>query len=259
MHTREKQLQEVTIRVPLSAVKDWGFEALVSIWKAHEGELRLRQLSCCGSHGTLLVETSEPLETAAFTAIDYVDELRLVGHGPDRFEYLIGTKAPRCQGSLNECEGEFFVKDGLTLSETGIEFTVVATREALRLFDVGDVDPTEYEVLRVTEYTGHREPLDSLTERQRTALETAYAKGYYEVPRHVSSDELAADLDVEPSTVLEHLRRAERNVLTELLGSRDYQASPSQPDPRDTTARRGRTESTSQDSQKRTALQREMT
>lgn len=248
MHTQKKQLQEVTIRVPLPAVEDWGFEALVSLWEAHEDELRLRHLSCCGSHGTVLVETDQPLDTAVFAAVDYIDELRLVGHGPNRFEYLLETEAPRCQRSLDECEGEFFVRDGVTLSESGIEFTVVATREALRLFDVGDANSMEYEVLRVAGYSGHREPLESLTERQRTALETAYAKGYYEVPRRASSDELAADLDVEPSTVLEHLRRAERNVLTELLGAKNHRASPSRRDSPGSTGSRDRTEPPSKDS-----------
>lgn len=78
--------------------------------------------------------------------------------------------------------------------------------------------------------------MDSLTERQRTVLETAYAKGYYEVPRHVSSDELAANLDLDKSTVLEHLRRAERNVLSELLGAEDRRPNLSQSSSRNTAA-----------------------
>lgn len=234
MHHQNRQLREVELRIPLSAVETWGFEALVSIWQANEDDLRLQCLSCRGSHATMLVETSQPLDTAAFAAIDYITELRLVGRGPGRFEYLLETEAPCCQESLDECEGGFFVKDGPILSETGIEFTVVATQETLRLFDVGDVDSVacECEVLSLTEYTGRRDPLDTLTERQRTVLETAYAIGYYAVPRRISSDELAADLGLEKSTVLEHLRRAERNVLSELLDTEGHRASRSQRDAR---------------------------
>jgi len=41
--------------------------------------------------------------------------------------------------------------------------------------------------------------------------------GYYEVPKQVSSEEIAAELDLDPSTVAEHLQRAERNLLGQLL------------------------------------------
>lgn len=242
MHHQDRQLREVELRIPLSAVETWGFEALVSIWNTQEDDLRLQWLSCCGSHVTLLVETSQPLDTATFAAIEYITELRLVGRGPGRFEYLLEMEAPRCQQSLDECDGGFFVKDGPVLSETGIEFTVVATPETLRLFGVGNEDPMGCEVLSLTEYTGRREPLDTLTERQRTVLETAYAKGYYAVPRRISSDELATDFGLEKSTVLEHLRRAERNILSELLDAETHRASRPQRDARTKTQKQTATQ-----------------
>jgi len=60
-------------------------------------------------------------------------------------------------------------------------------------------------------------PLDPLAERQREVLRTAYEMGHYDVPRGVSSADLAAELDVDASTVAEHLQRAERNLLTRQL------------------------------------------
>lgn len=242
MHQQNSQLHEVELRIPLPAVETWGLEALVSIWNAQEDALRLQWLSCRGSHVTLLVETSQPLDTATFTAIDYITELRLIGRGPSRFEYPLEMEAPSCQESLDECEEGFFVKDSPILSETGIEFTVVATQETLRLFGVGNEDPMGCEVLSLTEYTGRREPLDTLTERQRMVLETAYAKGYYAVPRRISSDELAADFGLEKSTVLEHLRRAERNVLSELLDTETHRASRLQRDARTETQKQPATQ-----------------
>jgi predicted DNA binding protein len=43
--------------------------------------------------------------------------------------------------------------------------------------------------------------------------------GYYEVPRDVSTNEIAAQLDLDSSTVAEHLQRAERNLLSTHLSS----------------------------------------
>ena len=41
--------------------------------------------------------------------------------------------------------------------------------------------------------------------------------GYYEVPKEVSADDIAAEIDLESSTVNEHLQRAERNLLGRFL------------------------------------------
>ncbi|WP_396611171.1 helix-turn-helix domain-containing protein [Haloferax sp. S1W] len=55
-----------------------------------------------------------------------------------------------------------------------------------------------------------------LTARQREVLETAVERGYYDIPRQVSVEALADELDCSPSTVSEHLRKVESNVLTRL-------------------------------------------
>jgi len=52
-----------------------------------------------------------------------------------------------------------------------------------------------------------------LTARQREAFTAARQRGYYEWPRHISAQELAAELDVSKATFLEHLRKAEAKLL----------------------------------------------
>jgi hypothetical protein len=61
---------------------------------------------------------------------------------------------------------------------------------------------------------GEREQrLDSLTPTQRDVFEHARRRGYYEWPRGVSTRDLADDLDVSKTTLLEHLRKAESKLL----------------------------------------------
>jgi DNA-binding CsgD family transcriptional regulator len=55
--------------------------------------------------------------------------------------------------------------------------------------------------------------LSKLTPRQRQMLLTAYALGYYDVPRRISSDDLSRHLNVDKSTIVEHLRKAERKLI----------------------------------------------
>jgi HTH DNA binding domain len=59
--------------------------------------------------------------------------------------------------------------------------------------------------------------LSKLTSRQRQVLLTAYALGYYDVPRRISSDDLSRHLNVDKSTIVEHLRKAERKLIGSII------------------------------------------
>jgi hypothetical protein len=59
--------------------------------------------------------------------------------------------------------------------------------------------------------------LSKLTTRQRQMLLTAYALGYYDVPRRISSDDLSRHVNIDKSTIVEHLRKAERKLLDGII------------------------------------------
>jgi DNA-binding CsgD family transcriptional regulator len=59
--------------------------------------------------------------------------------------------------------------------------------------------------------------LSKLTSRQRQILLTGYALGYYDVPRKISSDDLSRHLNVDKSTIVEHLRKAERKLIGSII------------------------------------------
>jgi predicted DNA binding protein len=57
----------------------------------------------------------------------------------------------------------------------------------------------------------------TLTDRQQEILRAAVAAGYYEVPRGATYEDVAAELDLAPVTVGEHLRKIESRILTEIV------------------------------------------
>lgn len=59
--------------------------------------------------------------------------------------------------------------------------------------------------------------LGRLTDRQREVLETAHGMGYFEYPRGANASEVAAALDIGPSTLIEHLTAAQSKLLGDLL------------------------------------------
>ncbi|MDF9746930.1 PAS domain S-box protein [Natrinema salsiterrestre] len=66
--------------------------------------------------------------------------------------------------------------------------------------------------------TTYRERVDErLTEKQRSALEAAYASGYYDWPREITAEELAESMGVSSSTLHQHLRNAVRSLAAALF------------------------------------------
>ncbi|MFC6826103.1 PAS domain S-box protein [Halopelagius fulvigenes] len=61
---------------------------------------------------------------------------------------------------------------------------------------------------------------DTLTERQRNALETAYYSGFFEWPRESSGEAVAESLGVSAPTFHQHLRKAEKTLFRQLLADR---------------------------------------
>ena len=59
--------------------------------------------------------------------------------------------------------------------------------------------------------------LDDLTDRQREVLLAAYHADYFEWPRGSAAEDLASSLDLASSTLLGHLRRAERSVFSAII------------------------------------------
>ncbi|MDY6764895.1 MAG: bacterio-opsin activator domain-containing protein [Halobacteria archaeon] len=59
---------------------------------------------------------------------------------------------------------------------------------------------------------------ENLTERQLMTLRKAYLSGFYEWPRKISGDDLAESMDISRATFHQHLRAAERKILTEFFG-----------------------------------------
>jgi len=64
---------------------------------------------------------------------------------------------------------------------------------------------------------GRMRAVRGVDDRQREVIKTASEAGYYEVPREATVTEVAAEFDLDSSTVVEHLQRAGRNLMAHHL------------------------------------------
>ena len=105
-------------------------------------------------------------------------------------------------------------------SEDHIVVSFLGAEESLRRF-VGMLRESPMgEITNLTfkraDYT-RRDMLSVLTDRQREVLVAAYRHGYYDMPRGIGSQRLAERVGLAKPTMLEHLRKAERRLLAEVM------------------------------------------
>ena len=75
----------------------------------------------------------------------------------------------------------------------------------------------DFQLLRLTHDDESEPPGDGLTDRQREALRIAYERGYFEIPRQASLEDIAAELEISASSVSERLRRAQTELIEETV------------------------------------------
>lgn len=104
------------------------------------------------------------------------------------------------------------------VDDNGFSFEQAGTQDSISEA-IADLEAAGLSITleRLRDYRHQETPLDALTERQQEILEIAYELGYYDVPRDSSTAEIAAELNIDDSTVVERIQRAEHNLLETLL------------------------------------------
>ena len=210
-------MREAEVSIADGDISEMGIEELFSL--AHEaGLLDFEELACRGKGAVIQVELQQRCEEAALDELGYVNQWNHVAERDDSHVYVITFTAPDLPDSLEETAEELVGACDPEVDERGAKMSLVGPHEAiagqLNQYEDAGISPN---LRRIGTYDGPESPLDDLTERQREVLQTAWEMGYYEVPKTVSAEEVAGELDLDSSTVNEHLQRAERNLLGQLL------------------------------------------
>jgi hypothetical protein len=210
-------MREAEVSIGDAEFAAMGIAALVSTFR--EADIRqFEELVCRGTGGIVEVGVEERVDEERLTDLDCVDHWEYLSGSGDTHRYVVAFTAPELPERLAEemddllgtCDPDAGARETV-LSFVGAQETIAKTIQA---FETAGVSP---DLEKLGTYEGPEQPLDDLTDRQRKVLTTAYDMGYYEVPREVTTDDVAANLDVDSSTVTEHLQRAERNLLAHHL------------------------------------------
>lgn len=172
--------------------------------------------------------TEQTIETALTNAID-VGEWTLVGQAGDTRRYQIhpGLSFEQQLGShLDDLAGlealasvAAFI-ERIEVEQGGWRQTGwFADHEAFNKFSSFWQRNAGFQLVRLTRDGEPEPPGDGLTDRQHEALRIAYERGYFDIPRQTSLEEVATELDISPSSVTERLRRAQTQIIEETVAT----------------------------------------
>lgn len=208
-------MRQAVVSVDTALLANQGFRFAVF---QDAGVLDIELLSCEGSRGVIRIHVEERLDPHRLDEMDAIQWWEQVSSEGSEYVYLIEADAtdtrdttPSDDDRYPRCERMEVSDEGITLTYAGPQDRI--SEEFARLERAGDSVSLE----KLRSYRAQKTPLDTLTDRQRDVLEVAFNHGYYDVPRSASVQEIAAELDLDDSTVAEHLQRAERNLLKHLL------------------------------------------
>lgn len=210
-------MREAVIQVPHTEFEKLGLEGFISQIQS-AGLKDLTELVCYGD-GCLFVVTVESQIGDELSHLDQLAWCEQLSGTTEKVVYLCKV-VPEVEEDVQPMQALGISSSEIRVGEGGIEVTLVGEQDDIAHgIEAYDDAGMSVALQRISDYTGPTTALDTLTDRQREILETAFDLGYFEVPRNVSTDDVAAELDLDHSTVAEHIRRAERNLLSELLAS----------------------------------------
>lgn len=210
-------MREARLTIDDSEFATMGIEGLVSTFR-EAGMRDFEELVCRGTGAIVEVGVEARVDEERLSGLECVDQWEYLAGCSDGHRYVVAFTAPELPESLADEMADLLGTCDPDVAERETELSLVGSQETIsntiREYESADVSPA---LEKLGSYEGPEQPLDDLTDRQREVLRTAYDMGYYEVPREVTTDDVAADLNVDSSTVTEHLQRAERNLLAHHL------------------------------------------
>lgn len=215
--TEAMDMREAIVSLTDEEIAHLGFGELVA--EVRDAGIRdLQMLEDDGFTCTPQVTVAEPLDTNLLDTLECIDGWELVADTDDSFVYLLELTAINLPEEIEIDFDDVIGTSTPEILERGILLSFVGTQEAIRTvlrhYEAAGASP---DLHKLAEYQGDDSPVDALTDRQLEVIRKAYDMGFYEIPRETTTAEIAAELDLEPTTVSEHLQRAERNLLTRQL------------------------------------------
>ncbi len=210
-------MREAVVNMSDNELAEMGLKELVA-YTRQAGIHKLEELTCHGNGGVMQLEVKEKLDGDRLAKFESVSQWEFVAEKDELCLYLIEVIAPELTDDsygtdlIGTCDPSL-TEHGATMELVGPQQTI---SKALREYEEAGIS---VELANLSDYEGSTKTFDVLTDRQLEVIQTAYNVGFYEIPREASTEDIAIELNIDTSTVAEHLQRAVRNLLSQQLSA----------------------------------------
>lgn len=201
IHLDDRDLGAIELEGVISTLREAGLKDLTELDPAGIHQLRV----------------SKPIPESTLESLEPVAWWEKIDEAPAGTTYLWKLEVPHCEEAcpLDEHSTAYGVS---AVGPQSLDLSIIGSQDQIgqsveQLVAAG----MNVHLERLTEYRGPTSTMDRLTDRQREVVRTAHSLGYYDVPRAASTEDVAQAVDLDASTVAEHLQRAERNMLSDVL------------------------------------------
>jgi len=146
--------------------------------------------------------------------------LSVISSDGDRHTCLVqGQESERARNAFTETEMDLIYTAPSYVSPERVVVSFIGSQKQVMKFaelvrdNIGRITNIS---LKPATYQ-RKDILSVLTRRQREVMIAAHESGYYDIPRRISSERLSSKVNISRPTLLEHLRKAERRIIREIM------------------------------------------
>jgi len=208
-------LRKVVIELPRSKITDFPGHEMLDSWKIVQGFKSDRRGFAGVCQIRLRPHTRDPSELTRHLDISKFQILTKLEDG-SLIAYVSGKPDSRWIEIDSSKFGYLLAPE---LTPNSLRKTVIGTRvQVERMLTRLEKAGMSFEIVSASDARFTPDSLFmSLTASQRKTVAEAYSSGYFDVPRRTDSKKLAESLGISKSTLSEHLRKAEKHLLAQIL------------------------------------------
>ncbi|MBI4363063.1 MAG: helix-turn-helix domain-containing protein [Euryarchaeota archaeon] len=212
-------MQRLVIDLPLSTMEALGYAPLLR-------QVELLSVYILRSDRNTVTQVIRVRPRSPEVKVEELLASPLVGPGSrllrtegDTWVALVTLRATRAMRQLIKPFPDILLDHPIEVRRDRLRITLVGEGTSLhRLVELAKASGFQFEAVRFeTVDVGPTSPMGALTAKQQSVLRAAYEMGYFENPKRVRLQELAKLFGQDKSTVMETLRRAQRNLLGAVL------------------------------------------
>lgn len=211
-----KEMRRIVLQLSKEFVIKWGYKEIFNYIEKME-LLRMYRFDKYNMIAMQVFKFSNPnYRPENMIGIDGIQILDVLKENPAENEYHCLVKSHNSNGFTEILDNFDFILDfPIILNQKGAIVPMIAPPQHLKkiLNQASKIVGKGFKILEISTIKPNLDFLYSLlTKKQIEIMNYAASKGYFEIPRKITSKEIAEKFNISTSALNEHLRKVERKI-----------------------------------------------